>query len=187
GQQRPSDVRRVSGAHIIQETRGIVSDAAEREREYQRRQENPNGVVPVEELKRIILHAFVGIGPRPPADRRDHNHRQGAAECLRSEHEAPYFRLRQNAAAPAGLVDLMNANTSSRFDMARAPTLVQHSAAHALAKIPTRCWSQPCSSAEERTPMHASHAPVVSPTSGLNAGTRTFCLRLAIKHPSAPM
>jgi hypothetical protein len=51
----------------------------------------------------------------------------------------------QNAAALAGTLVLRKASTSSRRDMARAPTLVQHRAAQALAKIPTRWRSHPCS------------------------------------------
>ena len=57
-------------------TQGIMAAAPHGERKDQRDQENADRVVPVEKLETVVLDAFIGVGPRAPADCARNHHQQ---------------------------------------------------------------------------------------------------------------
>src|SRR6516165_2724580 len=63
-----------------------MSGAAQGQRQHQGDQENAYRIVPIEELKAIVLNPFEGVGPGAPADRTGDHHDQGNTKTLGSEH-----------------------------------------------------------------------------------------------------
>src|SRR5579863_953656 len=190
--ERGSHVRAARRVNIFNKGKRPAVNAAHGQREDQRNQENADGVVPVEKFEAVILHAFVSVGPRAPADGAGDDHQQRDGKTMRRVHEFSVFAYSHAArahklAATAGRCSRMKETTSLYFDMARAPTFVQHSAAHAFANAPTRSSSQFCSSPNDNPPMNASPAPVVSTGFTVNAGTCTVFSELASRQPFAPI
>src|SRR5215469_6678240 len=64
-----------------------MAGAAQRERQHQRDQEDAESVVPVEELKAIVLNPLESVGPGAPADSTGNHHEQGNTKTLRCEHD----------------------------------------------------------------------------------------------------
>jgi len=84
--ERIEKIRPVGRMDIVEEAGGIVGCAAHRKGQHQRDKENPDGIVPVKKFKAIILHAFVGVCPRAPADGARNHHQKSESEAVRNKH-----------------------------------------------------------------------------------------------------
>src|SRR5437016_10782811 len=64
---------------IVGEARSVLRAASHGEGEHERDQKNTDGIVPIEQLESVALHAFVSVRPGAPTDgARDHHEKRGA-------------------------------------------------------------------------------------------------------------
>ena len=88
--------------------------------------EDPDGVIPIEELGPVVLNALVGIGPRSPANRAGNHHHQRNAQSLRCEHELSLFVVIPSVArelhiAPTPRLQIPRRGCSSERQNAQLP------------------------------------------------------------------